>query len=1311
GARAFLGQMEKPDVDHIEGLSPAISIEQKAAGHNPRSTVATMTEIYDYLRVLYARVGTPHCVRCGSPIGAQTSEEIIDRILQLPPGTRFQILAPIAQGRKGEFRDVFEEARRAGFVRVRVDGEILDLAEDIRLDRQRRHDIDLVIDRLVMKEGLRSRLADSVELALERGEGQLILNIVRLGEGTSPFAEGDLIFSRAYACLHCRQSYSEPTPQLFSFNSPQGMCPVCQGLGQKVELVPDLAVPDPSKSINEGAIVVWGEPRSPNLRHILEGLARHFHFSLDQPWETLSEEQQNVVLYGTNERLKFVYVSSDGRRYPYWDTYRGVLATYERKLGRTRSKRVREWVGQFIKPRSCPACGGARLRPEALAVTVGGKSIAEVTALTVAEAAHFFDTLELNQRQAFIAQDLLKEIRGRLHFLLTVGLHYLTLDRTAPTLSSGESQRIRLASQIGAGLVGVLYILDEPSIGLHPRDNKHLLATLKRLRDLGNTVIVAEHDEETMRAADFLVDFGPGPGRHGGEVVATGSAEEVARNPRSLTGQYLAGKRRIPIPQQRRRPADKWLLVRGARHHNLKSLDVAFPLGLFICVTGVSGSGKSSLVNDILYYALARDLNGAQTRPGAYTRIEGLEHLDKVIAIDQSPIGRTPRSNPATYTKALDPIRHLFAQLPEARARGYDPGRFSFNVPHKGRCEACEGYGWQRIEMDFLADVWVKCEVCGGTRFNRETLEVRYRGKNIAEVLEMTVAEALEHFAEIPSVRRVLQTLHDVGLDYIQLGQPAPTLSGGEAQRVKLARELAKRSTGRTLYILDEPTTGLHFADIQKLLEVLNRFVNQGNTVIVVEHNMEMVKCADYLIDLGPEGGEEGGYIVAAGPPEEVARNERSYTGRILREVLADGGKQKGEIPEIQADGQAQRRDRGAEVVEMTDVRTSPTPTPQPLNSLPEPFEPLSHILVRGAREHNLQGIDARIPREQMTIFTGVSGSGKTSLALDTIYAEGQRRYVESLSAYARQFINQLEKPRVDYVAGLSPAISIDQKSASPNPRSTVGTVTEVYDYLRILFARLGERYCVQCGGRVGAQTPDEMVERILQLPEGTRIYLLSPLILGRTEEYAEAFARARRDGFVRVRVDGQIRELGEEINIDRRRKHEVEIVVDRLVVRPDLRSRLADSVELALDKSGGTLLVQVMERGTRDTGQGARDLFFSQHCACQQCGESYEELTPQSFSFNSPLGWCPVCEGLGVKPGLDPGLIVPDERKSVREGAFAPWPGPGRNRQLQKQLEEVCLRLGIDPDVPLQDLPEEQRQMLLYGTGDGGGEAGIQPR
>ncbi len=876
-ARQFLGQMDKPDVDGIEGLSPAISIDQKSASHNPRSTVGTVTEIYDYLRLLFARIGQPHCPRCGLPIKQQAVSQMVDRLLALPEGTRVYILAPVVRGKKGEHARILEEAHRQGFVRARVDGTIHELGEgEIRLDKNKKHNVEIVVDRVVIKPDIASRLADSLETALKLADGLAIAAVVD-GE--------EILFSSKFACPDCGVSLPELSPRLFSFNSPYGACPACTGLGALLEVDPELVV-ELEKTLEEGAVAGWSYYSS--QFYLLEGLARHYGFPLDIPYARLAPEHKAVILYGTGgERVRFVYRDLAGRRREYVAPFDGVIGYLTKRYRETSSDYVKAEIERMMRPRPCKACGGTRLRPEALAVKVGGKAIHEVTALSVSEALAFFEGLQLGPREEAIARQVLKEIKARLGFLVNVGLDYLTLDRAANTLSGGEAQRIRLATQIGSGLMGVIYILDEPSIGLHPRDQSRLLAMLKHLRDLGNTVVVVEHDAETILNADYVIDIGPGAGAHGGTVVAAGPPAEIMRHPASLTGQYLSGRKTIPV-RPRRRPTGRWLKVIGAAAHNLKEIDVAFPVGLFVCVTGVSGSGKSTLVNDILYRALARELHGARELPSAYRRLEGLEHVDKVINVDQSPIGRTPRSNPATYTGVLTDIRELFALLPEARVRGYKPGRFSFNVPG-GRCEACRGDGIVKIEMHFLPDVYIPCEVCKGQRYNRETLAVKFRGKSIAEVLDMTVDKALEFFAAFPKIYRQLKTLQDVGLGYIKLGQPATTLSGGEAQRVKLAAELSRRATGRTVYILDEPTTGLHFADIAKLLDVLHRLVDAGNTVIVIEHNLDVIKTADYIVDLGPEGGARGGRVVAAGTPEEVAAVPESYTGRYLARVL--GGK------------------------------------------------------------------------------------------------------------------------------------------------------------------------------------------------------------------------------------------------------------------------------------------------------------------------------------------------------------------------------------------------------------------------------------
>ena len=880
-ARQFLGQMDKPDVDLIEGLSPAISIDQKTTSKNPRSTVGTVTEIFDYLRLLYARIGIPHCPICGREIRQQTVDEIVDRILALPEGSRIQLLAPIVRGRKGQYVKELEGARKSGYARARVDGSLYDLSEKIDLDKNKKHTIEIVVDRLVVKEEIRSRLADSVETATNLAEGLLTVDVVG-GE--------ELNFSRNYACPDHGVSVEELSPRMFSFNNPFGACPKCTGLGVFMSMDPERIVPDPSLSVRQGCFPGSGwnyKDGGTIAKMYFDGLAAHYGFSLDTPFQDLPKQAQDVLLYGTGgEKLKMDYTREYGSG-THYVAFEGVLNNMQRRYNETASEWAREELEQYMSQVDCPECHGRRLKPESLAVTVGGLNIMELCDKPVEEMLTFVEELPLTEREQFIGARILKEIKERLGFLNSVGLGYLTLGRGAATLSGGESQRIRLATQIGSCLMGVLYVLDEPSIGLHQRDNDRLLATLKHLRDIGNTLIVVEHDEDTMRAADWIVDVGPGAGIHGGEIIYSGDAAGILDCEKSLTGLYLSGKRKIPVPQQRREGNGNRLTLRGAAENNLKHIDVDFKLGCFNCVTGVSGSGKSSLVNAILYKRLARDLNRAHTRPGKHEALEGLEHLDKVIDIDQSPIGRTPRSNPATYTGVFNDIRDLYASTADAKMRGYAPGRFSFNVKG-GRCEACQGDGIIKIEMSFLPDVFVPCEVCGGKRYNRETLEVKYKGKSISDVLDMTVDEGLEFFSAIPKIAKKLQTLADVGLGYVKIGQPATTLSGGEAQRVKLATELSKRATGRTVYILDEPTTGLHAADVSRLLEVLNRLVDSGNTIIVIEHNLDVIKTADHIIDLGPEGGDRGGTLVACGTPEEIAACEKSYTGMYLKRVLEE---------------------------------------------------------------------------------------------------------------------------------------------------------------------------------------------------------------------------------------------------------------------------------------------------------------------------------------------------------------------------------------------------------------------------------------
>ena len=880
-ARQFLGQMEKPNVEKIEGLSPAISIDQKSTNRNPRSTVGTVTEIYDYFRLLYARIGIPHCPNCGKEIKKQSVDQMVDQIMALPEGTRLQLLAPVVRGRKGRHEKVLERAARSGYVRVRIDGNLYELAENIQLDKNIKHNIEIVVDRLIVKPGIERRLTDSIENVLNLSEGLLFVD--RVGSD-----EEMLTFSQSFSCPDCGVSIDEIEPRSFSFNNPFGACPECYGLGYKMEFDSDLMIPDRTLSINQGAITVlgWQSCQQPGsfANAILQALAKEYHFDLDTPFGEYPQKIQDILLHGTGGKEVLVYYEGQRGKGQYPIAFEGLIRNVERRYRETGSDATKQEYETFMRITPCRLCKGQRLKKEALAVTVCGKNIYEITSMFIGELSQFLQNMKLTEQQELIGSQILKEIRARVGFLIDVGLDYLSLSRATGTLSGGEAQRIRLATQIGSGLVGVCYILDEPSIGLHQRDNDKLLATLKNLRDLGNTLIVVEHDEDTMRAADYIVDVGPGAGSHGGQIVASGTVEEIMNTPESITGQYLSGAKKIPVPETRRKPTG-WLTVRSAEENNLKKIDVKFPLGVFTCVTGVSGSGKSSLVNEILYKPLARDLNRARCIPGKHAGIDGIEQLDKVIAIDQSPIGRTPRSNPATYTGVFDMIRDLFASTSDAKAKGYKKGRFSFNVKG-GRCEACGGDGIIKIEMHFLPDVYVPCEVCGGKRYNRETLDVKYKGKSIYDVLDMTVEEALTFFENVPSIQRKIQTLYDVGLSYVKLGQPSTELSGGEAQRIKLAAELSRRSTGRTIYILDEPTTGLHFADVQKLIEILHRLAEGGNTVVVIEHNLDVIKTADYLIDIGPEGGMRGGTVIAKGTPEEVAKNPASYTGYYVKKML-----------------------------------------------------------------------------------------------------------------------------------------------------------------------------------------------------------------------------------------------------------------------------------------------------------------------------------------------------------------------------------------------------------------------------------------
>ena len=1307
-ARQFLGQLPRPDVDAVTGLSPSISIAQKSAGHNPRSTVATMTEIHDFLRVLYARVGTAHCPTCDAVLEAQPRDAIVGRIITARGDRAVMVLAPLVRGAKGEHRDLFADLVRQGFTRARVDGTICRVEEPPPLEKSVKHTIEVVVDRLVPSAATRGRLAEAVELALRTGGGQVIVaaeeSAVAPRRGRSPEpAAADLVLSSRYACAACGTSFDTPEPQLFSFNSPQGACPACDGLGDIYGVDPVKLVTAPGLSIRKGAIGVLGSVRDmPRwLRRLVVGVAAHAEAArrlpagtlLDTPWQDLSAAQKRIWLDGSGVGEIQIRWKRGRAERGAKTRFEGLRALLANRWRNAKSGIMRRMIEKVMSVTPCDTCQGARLGPQGRAVRIRTAarpaarrgvaapfpeelSLDGLCRLPISDARAFLAALDLDGTQATIAVELLKEIRGRLEFLDQVGLGYLALDRKAPTLSGGESQRIRLAAQIGSGLSGVLYVLDEPSIGLHPRDNTRLLGALATLRDKGNTVVVVEHDEETIRAADWVVDFGPGPGKRGGAVVAAGTPDDVAAAPESLTGAFLAGREVIAVPT-RRRPAGPVLTLRGVRHNNLRDVDVEIPLGLLVCVTGVSGSGKSSLVGDVLEPALRQRLGSEAARPGAFTALEGAEHLDKVIVIDQSPIGRTPRSNPATYVKVWDDIRDLLTMLPEAKQRGWKAGRFSFNVAG-GRCEACEGNGSVRLDMDFLADIWVTCEQCGGARFARDTLEVRWKGRNVADLLGMEIGEARALFTDAPDIARKLGTLCDVGLDYIHLGQPSPTLSGGEAQRVKLSRELAKRSTGRTLYILDEPTTGLHMADVRQLLTVLDRLVDAGNTVLVVEHNLDVVKRADHCIDLGPEGGAGGGRVVATGTPERLARARGSATGKALAPLLAARP----------APAVARRRRRSSSDDRLALERAAAASI--------DPGPP--SIAVRGASQHNLRHVDADIPRGAITVCCGPSGSGKTSLAFDTLYAEGQRRYVESLSPYARQFVGQVPKPLFERIDGLSPAVAIEQRSTGGTPRSTVGTLTEMYDHFRVLAARLGRLHCPDCRIPVGGRSVDQIVDGLLALPEGTRVLLLAPVELrpGQTPEALLATLRAA--GHVRVRIDGRSARLDESPTFDKRRRSRIEIVIDRIAVAASGRSRLAQSVEAALDAGGGTMLVARAAEGVEEPDWPVE--VASRLLACPQCGRGFRPLEPRQFSFNSPLGWCPQCDGLGTRTGVEHQALVRDAGRTLADGALDLWPTL-EAPVSRAMLGALAAATGLPLDVPLAELSGMQQRVLFEGTGE----------
>ncbi|MCF0216206.1 MAG: excinuclease ABC subunit UvrA [Fibrobacteraceae bacterium] len=1186
-ARQFIGRMKRPDVESVRGISPTISIDQKTVNRNPRSTVGTVVEILDHYRLLFARLGLPHCPKCGRVIKAQSVDQIVDNLYVSDVDRQITVMAPIVQDRKGEYRKELLELRENGFVRARVDCKIYRIEDVPPLVRYEKHTIEAVIDRTELSRKNMSRVREAIEGALKLTEGKLVSFL--FGDGGTN-GEGEYrLQGTLLACPKCNISIPELEPRFFSFNDPKGRCPLCKGLGESCEFDENLVVPDKSLSINQGALacqkkdtgdVIFSDFGWKDLRII----AHEMKFSMDTPWCKLKQAQQKAVLYGTPS-----------------GSMRGVITVMQELWDLWHIYHFRKYMQIGV----CPECSGRRINPIAQAVDFHGHNICEMTDWSIEKSVEFFDSLKLSERELHIGREIFKEIRGRLGFLQAVGLGYLTISRKAATLSGGEAQRIRLAGAVGAGLQGVLYVMDEPSIGLHPRDNDRLLEMLKKLRSQGNSLIVVEHDEDTMRHADYIVDVGPGAGVEGGRIMAAGTVEELEKNKSSITGAYLSGRKSIEVPKQRLKVTAETpkLKVVGASENNLKNIDVEIPLGgAFTVVTGVSGSGKSTLVNQILRKELARQLNGAEELPGKFERLEGVENLDKVIEIDQTPIGRTPRSNPATYTKIWDDIRDLYAGLSESKVRGYTKSRYSFNVKG-GRCEACEGAGVKVVDMHILPSVQVTCEVCGGKRFNEATCEVYFNGKNIYDVLEMSIDEAHEFFKNIPKIAGPLALLKEVGLGYLRLGQPSTTLSGGEAQRVKIASELRRPGTGKTLYLLDEPTTGLHFEDIRKLLECLNRLRSLGNSVVVIEHNLDVIKCADWIVDLGPDAGVNGGRVIATGAPETIAKSKKSETGKYLAKVL-----------------------------NRQPLTTNHQP-PTTNNQKPSSDYSLN-IEVRGARKHNLKNIDVTIPRHKLTVITGVSGSGKSSLAFHTLFSEGQRRFVETLSTYARRFLGRPDRGSIDSISGLAPAIAIDQKSASKSPRSTVATLTEIYDYFRIFWARVGTPHCLHCGRPIDSYAVSQLVTMAFEKSIGSMVTVLAPFEIKDVLTLSKILVEK---GYRKVFMGKKMVELP--LPKVPTREKELLAVVDQVVIKEENRTRLVEAFERAYRDGGGIL--QVDFEGANWNGLGNNRLVASEKPGCPRCGWYMDSaLNPKHFSFNTHWGACETCLGLGH---LRTGKICPD--------------------------------------------------------------------
>ncbi len=1223
-ARRSLGdQLGKPDAEVITGISPTIAIEQKTVGHNPRSTVGTMTGIHDFMRVLFARAGVAHCPESGERVTPQSTQQILSVIEGFKKGSKIIFLAPHTRGKKGEFKETFDELLRKGFMRIRLDGKIVDLNEEIAVDSKTAHDIDLVIDRIVFDD--MDRVRDATSQALELGQG--VMSVVVNGEET--------LFSQHAYSKKSGISYPALEPHDFSFNHPSGMCLTCQGLGRTLDFDLDKVI-DEDKTIAEDCCSLAGSYQTVRWGNIYDNLAKLYNFDVHTKWKKLSNSAQKVFLHGVRKkwlRMQFVHPDT-GKTWTDYISWKGVFHEAKKRYQEAKSDKYRAKMQELMTDSLCPDCAGVRIRPYPAATKLGNKRIFELSAMPICDVLSYIEKLP----QTAISKDLIQEIERRLRYLVNVGLGYLSLERTAPTLSGGEGQRVRLASQIGSGLVGATYVLDEPSIGLHPSDHQKLLKTLCDLRDRGNTVIVVEHDEDTIRAADTIVDVGPGAGSMGGEIIATGTLSAIIKAKRSLTGQYLSRSKSIPIPKKRKIKKTN-ITIKGASHNNLQNIDLSIPLECFIAVTGVSGAGKSSLITDTLYPALSNKLMRSELKVGKHTSITGIESVDKIIAIDQTPIGRTPRSNAGTYIKLFDDIRDLFAKLPESKAQGFTAGRFSFNVK-EGSCPYCKGIGMIKIDMDFMEDIWKKCETCDGQRFDHETLSVTYKSKNIFQVLEMTVEDAQSFFESIPNIHHKLTMLRRVGLDYLTLGQPSTTLSGGEAQRIKLAKELVRPATGKTFYILDEPTTGLHFEDCRRLIEVLHTLVDQGNTVLVIEHNMELVKTADWVLDIS------GGKLIESGPPEKL---KNSLTATALKSAF--------------------------------------NPKPIKTQKVKSTAKPITEISVEGASMHNLKYITTTFPRGQISVCTGPSGSGKTSLVFDTIYAEGQRRYVDSLSPYARTFVKQMPKPKVEHIEGLSPAIAIEQKHHAGNPRSTVGTMTEIYDYLRVLYTYLGIAYCPETGDEIKSISKDFVVDKLLKLPENTKLQILAPLELKASTDFTVLCEKLQKQGFLRIRFNGTFYELGDQVPFESGRKNSLELVIDRLIIKPSIKNRLFEAVSTATAISGGQLLA----------AEDKKDHFFNLAFAVLKTGRSYPPITPHTFSFNTETGACPDCTGLGFQWGANledyPQLLELTPIELIADI----W-GSELTRSSLSLLRDILKAGKINPKSTLSDLTSEELQFFFHG-------------